>query len=48
MEEQEANSVGYDFSGVDKPKNENDFYGLRYAESVVPLLKGMQDTAEIY
>jgi flagellar biosynthesis chaperone FliJ len=28
---------------VDKPKNENDFYGLRYAEFVVPLVKAVQE-----
>ncbi len=33
---------GYDFSGGDKPKKENDLYGLRYAEFVVPLVKAMQ------
>ena len=38
-----AKELGYDFSGVDKPKNENDLYGLRYAEFVVPLVKGMQE-----
>lgn len=38
-----ANKVGYTFSGIDKPKNENDHYGLRYAEFVVPLVKGMQE-----
>jgi len=47
MEEHEANFVGYDFNGVDKPKNENDFYGLRYAEFVVPLVKGMQEQQDI-
>ena len=26
--EASAQSIGYDFSGVDKPKNENDFYGF--------------------
>ena len=41
--EQAAKTVGYDFSGVDKPKNENDFYGLRYAEFVVPLVKAVQE-----
>jgi hypothetical protein len=35
--------VGYDFSGVDKPKNENDTYGLRYGEFVVPMIKAMQE-----
>lgn len=38
-----ANAIGYDFSGVDKPKNVNDFYGLRYAEFVVPLVKAVQE-----
>ncbi len=44
--EQAAISVGYDFSGVDKPKNEEDFYGLRYAEFVVPLVKAVQELAD--
>jgi hypothetical protein len=35
-----AKKLGFNFSGVDKPKN---FYGLRYAEFVVPLVKGMQE-----
>ena len=38
-----ANLSAYDFSGVDKPKNENDLYGLRYAEFVVPLVKAVQE-----
>jgi hypothetical protein len=38
-----AKKVGYDFSGVDAPKNENDYYGLRYAEFVVPMVKAMQE-----
>jgi hypothetical protein len=37
---------GYDFSGVDAPKNEGDFYGLRYAEFVVPLVKAVQELTE--
>jgi trimeric autotransporter adhesin len=41
--EDAAITVGYNFSGVDKPKNENDMYGLRYAEFVVPLVKAMQE-----
>ncbi len=41
--EQAAREVGYDFSGVDAPKNSQDYYGLRYAEFVVPLVKGMQE-----
>ena len=41
--EEAAKSVGYDFSGVDAPKNDKDFYGLRYAEFVVPLVKAVQE-----
>ena len=40
-------SVGYDFHGVDKPKNETSHYGLRYAEFVVPLVKAVQELSEI-
>jgi hypothetical protein len=42
-----AKELGYDFSGVDKPRNEKDFYGLKYAEFVVPLVKGMQEQQAI-
>jgi hypothetical protein len=45
--EEAAQKIGYDFSGVDAPKNENDFYGLRYAEFVVPLVKGMQEQQKL-
>ena len=38
-----ANKLGYRFSGVDAPKNNDDFYGLRYAEFVVPLVKAVQE-----
>lgn len=38
-----AQELGYDFSGVDKPKGEKDFYGLRYSEFVVPLVKAVQE-----
>jgi hypothetical protein len=41
--EKAAIEVGYDFSGIDKPKNETDYYGLRYAEFVVPLVKAVQE-----
>ncbi len=45
--ENAANELGFDFSGVDKPKNENDFYGLRYAEFTVPLVKAVQEQQKI-
>ena len=38
-----AKEIGFDFSDIDSPKNENDFYGLRYAEFVVPLVKAVQE-----
>jgi hypothetical protein len=41
--EKAANEIGFNFSGIDAPKNENDFYGLRYAEFVVPLVKAVQE-----
>ena len=45
--EHAANETGYDFSGIDKPKNENDFYGLRYADFVVPLVKAVQQQQQM-
>ncbi|MEP6713023.1 MAG: tail fiber domain-containing protein, partial [Ferruginibacter sp.] len=41
--EKAAKELNYDFSGVDAAKNENDVYGLRYAEFVVPLVKAVQE-----
>ena len=41
--EKAAKELGYEFSGVDAAKNENDLYGLRYAEFVVPLIKSVQE-----
>jgi hypothetical protein len=43
--EQAAQEVGFDFSGVDPPRHEDDSYGLRYAEFVVPLVKAVQELA---
>ncbi len=41
--EKAAKESGYDFSGVDKPQNEKDYYGLRYAEFTIPLVKAIQE-----
>ncbi|HYV90544.1 MAG TPA: tail fiber domain-containing protein, partial [Chitinophagales bacterium] len=41
--EQAAKKVNFNFSGVDAPKNDKDYYGLRYAEFVVPLVKAVQE-----
>jgi hypothetical protein len=45
--EQAAREIGFTFHGVDAPKNENDFYGLRYAEFVVPIVKAMQEQQDV-
>ncbi len=44
--EEAAAEMGFDFSGIVKPQNGQDHYGLRYAEFVVPLVKGMQEQQE--
>jgi hypothetical protein len=41
--EEAAKALNYDFSGVDKPKGKEDFYGLRYGDFVVPLVKAVQE-----
>jgi len=38
-----AQSLGYDFSGVQAPQNEHDHYSLAYAEFVVPAVKAIQE-----
>jgi hypothetical protein len=45
--ERAAKELGYDFSGVDAPKNDGDFYGLRYAEFVMPLVKAVQEQQQM-
>jgi hypothetical protein len=45
--EKAAKETGYDFSGVDAPKDGKGMYGLRYAEFVVPLVKAIQEQQQI-
>jgi len=45
--EKAASDSGFDFSGVDRPKNDSDHYGLRYAQFVVPLVKAVQEQQQI-
>lgn len=45
--EKAAQELKFDFSGVDKPQNDQTPYGLRYAEFVVPLVKAVQEQQEI-
>lgn len=44
--EKAAKEINYDFSGVDAAKNKDDYYGLRYAEFVVPLIKSVQQLSK--
>lgn len=44
--EKAATNLGYDFSGVYKPQNDKDLYGLSYAEFVVPLVKAVQELSK--
>ena len=41
--EEVAIKLGYNFSGIDKPKGPKDYYSLRYAEFTVPLVKAVQE-----
>jgi len=41
--EKAAKEIGFDFHAVDKPKNNNDFYGLRYSEFIPVLVKAIQE-----
>lgn len=41
--EKAASDTKYDFSGIDKPENNNSLYALKYAEFVVPLVKAVQE-----
>ncbi|TMI79425.1 MAG: SlyX family protein [Bacteroidetes bacterium] len=45
--EKSAKELGFNFSGIDAPKNQNDVYGLRYSEFVVPLVKAVQEQQAI-
>ena len=45
--EEAAKEMDFDFSGIDIPENENDHYGLRYAQFVVPLVKAVQEQQEM-
>lgn len=45
--EKAAKELNFDFSGIDPAKNDNDLYGLRYAQFVVPLVKAVQELDSI-
>jgi len=41
-----AQSIGYDFSGVDVPENESGLLRLRYSDFVAPLVKAVQELSD--
>jgi hypothetical protein len=45
--EKAAKAVGYNFSGLHVPENDNDHYSLAYSQFVVPLVKGVQEQQQI-
>jgi hypothetical protein len=45
--ESAANTAGYDFSGIIKPKTSEDHYGLSYESFVVPLVKAIQEQQQM-
>ena len=38
--------TGVEFNGVDAPENSDDYYGIRYSQFVVPLVKSVQELNE--
>ncbi len=38
--------IDMEFSGLVRPKNENDHYSLRYSEFVIPLIKAVQEQSD--
>jgi hypothetical protein len=45
--EQAAKELGYDFDGVNAPRNETDHYSISYASFVMPLVKAVQEQQTI-
>jgi hypothetical protein len=45
--EKAANRSGYDFSGIIRPKTEDDHYSLSYESFVVPLVKAVQEQQKL-
>jgi trimeric autotransporter adhesin len=41
-----AKKLNYEFSGVYKPQNNEDLYGLSYSDFVVPLVKAVQELSD--
>ncbi|MCL1934629.1 MAG: tail fiber domain-containing protein [Candidatus Azobacteroides sp.] len=44
--EKAAQSIGYDFSGIDMDENGKSLYGLKYSKFIMPLVKAVQELSE--
>jgi hypothetical protein len=44
---QAAKESGFNFSGIDAPKNEQEAYALRYTDFIMPLVKAVQEQQKI-
>ena len=44
--ESAARKINFEFSGVDKPENKDDLYGLRYDNFISPLVKAVQELSK--
>ncbi len=38
-----AKECGFDFPGIDVPRNDKEVYSLRYSDFIMPMVKGMQE-----
>lgn len=38
-----AEESGFDFPGIDIPKNEKEVYSLRYSDFIMPMIKAIQE-----
>jgi len=45
--EQAAKELGYEFDGVNAPRNETDHYSISYSSFVIPLVKAVQEQQSI-
>ena len=45
--EQAAKETGFDFQGIDVPRNEMEVYTLRYTDFIVPVVKAMQEQQQV-
>jgi len=44
---QAAKESGFDFPGIDEPRNEQEVYSLRYTDFIMPLVVGMKEQQQM-